>query len=530
MNFRRMLALLLVAMLLASGVSALADDTAEPKYGGTLVAYTSADPMNFDPATQTSWDQTIVAANILEGLVRLNPEGTGIEPGIAEDWSVSEDGLVWTFNLRHGAKFHNGREVVAQDFKYSFERIADPEMASNAAWKLNRLVGFDAYQAGEAEEITGIKVVDDYTLELTLSQPFAPFISMLASASLAVVPQEAVEDYGEDFGLYAVSAGPFTLGEWNFGQDLTINAFEDYWAGRPYLDAVKFRVINDENTRIVEFDAQTLDVAWITPAHYERLTTDPTYADSIGYAYTLHTAFLMFNMEQEPFGSNKALREAVFYAMDTQAVLELLQYRASYADRLLLPDMLGGGEPCTESPRNIELAKEKMAEAGYPDGIDEVFTVITPAWNNNIKILEIYQQNLKEIGINIEIGAMDTTAYNEARNSGNYKIAWGNVVAGYPDPDAMIYPTFHSSSIGASGNYARYNNPEVDALIDQARASTNEEERDTLYQQIDNMVLEDLPYAYLDHNIYVDICQPYVKNYCPSALDVSTYHRVWIDK
>ena len=153
---------------------------------------------------------------------------------------------------------------------------------------------------------------------------------------------------------------------------------------------MKFRVINDENTRIVEFDAGTLDIAWITPAHYDRIMNDPTYADSIGYAYTLHTAFLIFNMEQEPFASNKALREAVYYAMDTQAVLELLQYRASYADRLLLPGMLGGGEECTESPRNIELAKEKMAEAGYPDGIDEVFEVITPAWNNNIKILEIY--------------------------------------------------------------------------------------------------------------------------------------------
>ncbi len=530
MNFRKLVALLLAVLMLAGSVSAVAETAEEPKYGGILVAYTSADPMNFDPATLTAWDQTIVAANILEGLVRLNPQGTGIEEGIAKEWSVSDDGLTWTFILRQGAKFHNGREVVAGDFKYSFERIANPATASSAAWMLNKLEGFDAFQAGEADEITGIKVVDDYNLQLVLVEPFAPFVSMLASASLAVVPKESVEEYGEDFGLNAVSAGPFTIGEWNFNQDLTINAFEDYWAGRPYLDGVKFRVINDENTRIVEFDAQTLDIAWITPAHYERLTTDPTYANSIGYAYTLHTAFLIFNMEQEPFGSNKALREAVFAAMDTQAVLELLQNRASYADRLLLPGMLGGGEPCTESPRNIELAKQKMVEAGYPDGIDEVFDVITPAWNNNIKILEIYQQNLKEIGINITIGAMDSSAYNEARNNGQFKIAWGNVVAAYPDPDAMVYPTFYSGSIGASGNYARYSNPEVDALIEKARASTNDDERADLYRQIDDMVLQDLPYAYLDHNIYVDICQPYVKNYCPSALDVSTYHRVWLDK
>lgn len=531
MNLRKLVALLLSAMLLlASCTTVLAETAEEPKYGGTLVAYTSGDPMNFDPATLTSWDQTIVAANILEGLVRINPQGTGIEEGIAKEWHVSDDGLTWTFILRSEAKFHNGRTVTAEDFKYSFERIANPVTASSAAWKLNKLEGFAAFTAGEAEEISGIKVVDEHTLELKLVEPFAPFASMLASASLAVVPKEAVEELGEDFGLKAVSAGPFTIGEWNFNQDLTLNAFEDYWAGRPYLDSLKYRVINDENTRIVEFDAGTLDIAWITPAHYERLTTDPTYANSIGYAYTLHTAFLVFNMEQEPFGSNKALREAVFYAMDTQAVLELLQNRATYADRLLLPGMIGGGEKCTESPRNIELAKQKMVEAGFPDGIEEVFDVITPAWNNNIKILEIYQQNLKEIGINIKIGSMDSSAYNQARNNGQFKIAWGNIVAAYPDSDAMVYPTFYSSSAGAAGNYARYSNPEVDALIEKARASTDEAERDALYRQIDDIVLTDLPYAYLDHNIYVDICQPYVKNYCPSALDVSTYHRVWLDK
>ena len=510
---------------------ALAEEAGEePKYGGTLVSYVSADPMNFDPATLTAWDQTIVAANILEGLVRLNPEGTGIEEGIAKEWSVSDDGLTWTFILREGAKFHKrprSRGAGLQVFLRAHRRPGDRFRCSLDAQQAGRFRGVPERRGRRDHRI---KVVDDYTLELTLSEPFAPFVSMLASASLAVVPQEAVEEYGEDFGLNVVSAGPFTLGEWNFNQDLTINAFEDYWGGRPYLDAVKFRVINDENTRIVEFDAGTLDIAWITPAHYDRIMNDPTYADSIGYAYTLHTAFLIFNMEQEPFASNKALREAVYYAMDTQAVLELLQYRASYADRLLLPGMLGGGEECTESPRNIELAKEKMAEAGYPDGIDEVFQVITPAWNNNIKILEIYQQNLKEIGINIEIAAMDNSDSEIARNNGQFKIAWGNVVATYPDSDAMIYPTFHSSNIGAGGNFARYSNPEVDALIDQARASTSDEERAELYHQIDDMVLEDLPYAYLDHNIYVDVCQPYVKNYCPSALDVTTYHRVWLDK
>ena len=513
----------------ASSGTAETGETGGPKYGGTLTTYTSADPKSFDPAALSAWDQTIVAANILEGLVRLNPEGNAIEPGIAESWEPSEDGTVWTFHLRD-AKFHNGRAVTAQDFKYSFERVANPQTASPAAWMLNKLQGFDENTAGSASEISGIKVVDDHTLELTLTEPYAPFVSMLSSAALAVVPQEAVEEFGDDFGQHVVAAGPFTVGQWNFNQDLTINAFEDYWAGRPYLDSVKFKVINDENTRIVEFDAGTLDIAWITPAHYDRLTSDPRYANSIGRADTLHTSFLMFNMEKEPFASNKALREAVLYALDTQATIDMLQGRASVANVLLPSGMLGSGDPATTPPYDVEKAKAKMAEAGYADGLPQTFEVITPAWNNNIKILEIYQQNLKEIGINIEIKALENSAYNEARDSGQFEIAWGNIVATYPDPDAMFYPLLHSDNIGAAGNYARYSNPEVDALIEQARASTDDNERASLYQQIEQLVLEDLPYAYLTHNIYVDICQPFVRDYCPSALDVSTYHRVWLDK
>ena len=547
---RKLIALLLVSILAFSAVACGTDAETpeetpteqtpeteqteekddEPKYGGILTTYTSADPKSFDPATLSAWDQTIVAANLLEGLVRLNPEGTGLEPGIAEKWSVSEDGLVWAFNLRENAKFHNGRGVVAQDFKYSFERVANPATASPASWMLNKLNGYDEFVAGTAEEITGIKAVDDHTLELTLSEPFAPLLAILSSNSLAVVPQEAVEEWGDDFGQHVVAAGPFTLGQWNFNQDLTINAFEDYWAGRPYLDGVKFRVINDENTRIVEFDAKTLDIAWITPAHYDRLTTDPTYADCIGKANTLHSSFLVFNMEREPFGSNVALRKAVHCALDTQAVIDMLQNRASVANLLLPEGMLGSEVNTNVPPYDVEKAKALMAEAGYPDGIEESFEVLTPPWNNNIKILEIYQQNLKEIGINIEIKPIEMAAYNEALGSGEFSIAWANIVAGYPDPDAMCYPLLHSSNIGSSGNRARYNNPEVDALLDEARASTDEAKRDEFYRQIDAMVAEDMPYAYLTHNIYVDICQPYVRDYCPSALDVSMYHRVWLDK
>ena len=150
----------------------------------------------------------------------MSPDGREIEPAIAESFAVSDDGKTWTFNLRSGAKFHNGREITADDFKYSFERVLDPETRSPKAWMLSIIAGAQAFQDGSADEVSGIRVVDASTLEIELAEPLAPFKAMLASINLAVVPQEEVEKWGEDFGQNVVAAGPFSLGEWNLNQDV----------------------------------------------------------------------------------------------------------------------------------------------------------------------------------------------------------------------------------------------------------------------------------------------------------------------
>lgn len=502
-----------------------------PLYGGTMIAFVSADPKSFDPATIAFWDQSVIAPNLLEGLFRLSPDGTEIENAIAQDYTVSEDGLVWTFFLRPEAKFHNGRTVTAQDFKYSFERVLKPETASPKAWMLSKVAGAQDFVEGKASEVTGIKVIDDHTLEITLSEALAPFKGMLASVNLAVVPQEEVEKYGEDFGQNVVAAGPFTLGQWNMNSDLTINAFEGYWGGRPYLDSVKFRFIGDENTRIVEFDAGQLDNAWVPPAHWERFSTDPVYKDHMGWAHTFHTEFIAVNMEKEPFGSDVRLRQAIRYALDLDAYIESLSNRATIAHGILSPGLLGfDPDAVLYYPRNIEKAKELLADAGYEDGLPGTYDVVLPNWNNVIATFSMFQANLKEVGININIVPMEFNAYLEAIDSGNYTLAYVYRVPDYADPDGFYYPLLSSTNIGTGGNWARYSNPDVDAAIEAARMTVNDDERVALYHQVDEQFAADLPYVPLMHNIYVEVVKPYVMNYTPSPMDTTMFHRVWLDK
>ena len=516
----------------AAPAEPMEDDVSEgPKMGGMVAGFVSSDPKSFDPAAIAGWDQGVIAPNLLEGLFRLSPDGREIELAIAESFDVSDDGKTWTFNIRDGAKFHNGRQITAGDFKYSFERVLNPETRSPKAWMLSVVAGAQEYQDGSADGVSGITAVDDSTLQIQLSEPLAPFKSMLASINLAVVPQEEVEKWGEDFGQNVVAAGPFTLGEWNLNQDVTLNAFEEYWNGRPYLDHLQFRFIRDENTRIVELDAGRLDVAWVPPAHWARFSTDEVYKEKLGWAETFHTSFITVNLEQEPFGNNPKLRQAIRYAVDMDAIVASLDGRANVAHGLLPPGLLGHNEDAVLNyPRNIEAAKALMAEAGYPDGLPGTHELILPPWGNLLKLFEIYQANLKEIGINIELRPTEFGPLLEALEAGNFVLASTYRVTDYADPDGFYYPLMHSDNIGGGGNVARYANPDVDAIIATARATIDDAERVALYRQIDEMFAEELPYIPLMHNIYVDVSTPRLQNYVPSPMDTHMFHRVWVDE
>lgn len=502
-----------------------------PKIGGVLNAVLSSDPKNVDPATLTSWDGTVIAPNLLEGLFRLSPDGTVIENAIASDYKISVDGLVWTFTIREGAKLHNGRLITADDFKYSFERVINPETQSPKAWMLMNIAGASEFKDGTATEVSGIKAVDEKTLELTLVEPYAPFKAMLASPNLAVVAKEEVEKWGADFGFHVVSAGPFMVGEWNPNQDLTIDAFTDYWNGRACVDAVKFRFIGDENTRIMEFDAGALDLAWVPPAHWDRFYTDPVFKDKLGWAHTFHTDFIAVNLEKEPFGTNLKVREAIRYALDLDAVIISLQNRASVSHGILAPGLLGYDESIVlKYPRDVAMAKTLLEEAGFADGIPGSFDVILPNWGNLISIMQIYQQNLAEIGITINIVPLDYGLYAERMDTGDYDLAWMYRVPDYVDPDGFYNPLFHSGNINGGGNWARFSDPAVDAKIEEARILTDDAARVALYQEIEKAATDSLAYIPLTHNIYVEVMQPYVMNYAPSPTDASQFHRAWLDK
>lgn len=513
--------------LLLSGCAAQDTQSGEPNStdpvnGGEFSTFLSSDPATLDPIFVTGYDQTLVAANVLEGLYQVSADGTEVVPGLAESASLSDDGLTWTINLRE-AKFHDGTNVTANDVKFSFERLVNPESASPRAQLIDVVEGAAAFRTGASSGIDGIIVVDPGQLTITLAQKYAPFLALLASPNLAIVPKAAVEADPENFGQNVISAGPFAIADWKTNASILAKAFEEYWDGRPYLDSVLWRVIPDENTRILEFETNNLDMTWLPPAAYSRYADDPAWESDINRANTIHTEMFAVNMEKGLLADSLELRVAICEGVDRQAAITSLQGRALEA-LTLLPSSLEGIEPGKACSYNPDAAKAVFAEYA-----SETIELISPNWGNLVTTLQLYQANLKELGLNVELIPLEFAEYQERLDSGDFDLAWAYRVPGFIDADDFATPLLASDRIGF-GNAARYSNPAVDSLLDQARESTTPDERSGLYGEISNLVLADLPYIPLVHNVWVDITQQRVNNYVPSALDMHKFSRVWLSE
>ncbi len=249
-----------------------------PQYGGVYRRALRDEPVTLDPALMTSIHAVAVVQQVFDGLVQFD-ENLNVVPSIAQSWQASPDGMVWKFFLRRGVKFHNGREVVADDVIYSFTRIVDPATEAYRHQLFEQVAGAKAFAAGQAERIEGFKALDDYTLQIELSQPYAPFIRMLGISSAKVVPKEEIEGSEVSFGRSPVGTGAFRFVFWEAGNAITLAANETYFEKRPYLDQIEYRIFQgaDLDAIFAEFEQGRLEDAKVPVPQRDQLKRDPRY-------------------------------------------------------------------------------------------------------------------------------------------------------------------------------------------------------------------------------------------------------------
>jgi peptide/nickel transport system substrate-binding protein/oligopeptide transport system substrate-binding protein len=505
--------------------------TPATQYGGVYRKALENEPITLDPAFITDIYAVSVAQQLFDGLVQFDAD-LNVIPSIAKFWMASRQGLVWTFHLRQGVKFHHGREVTAEDFVYSFTRFLDPQIKSPRSWLFERVRGAREFFAGAAERVEGLQALDHYTLQITLSQPYAPFITMLGMAQPKVVPREEVERLGTQFGRQPVGTGPFRFVNWRAGQDITLEANREYFEGRPFLDHLHYKIFPaaDRLAMLAEFEQGHLEDVRVLDQERQRLVTNPRY--HFVRKPTLTTLFLWLNTRDGPLGNLK-VRQAINYAIDRHTINSTIRNNRFVQARGILPPGMPGYNP--ELPGyeyNPQRARQLLAEADYPEGQGlrplELWTSVTsPTARAEHKAIK---RDLQHIGVTVELHATETwqqfTELLGKRPRAMYRYAWH---ADFPDPDNFLFTLFHSQS---TNNYANYSNPEVDRLIEQAQHETDYLKRLQLYRQTEALIMADAPAVTLVHYTFEHLFQPYVRQIELNALGERyiPMKKIWLDK
>lgn len=469
----------------------------------------NTNPSTLDPALIVDVTGGIVSSKLFNGLVRLD-RNFSIIPDIASKWSISTDGCTYRFTLRKGVLFSDRKEVTARDFKYSFERVLSPDSRSPNTWILDKIKGSRDFMQGKATSVSGIKIVNDYLIEITLEKPFSPFLSLLAMTGAYVVHEDAVKKWGADFSSHPVGTGPFILKRWLPNRELVLETRKDYFDAQPGVKGIVYKIIPEDLTVITEFELGNLDVITIPASAFSRFRKDAKWSGFISSAQGLNTYYLGMNCSRKPF-SNPLLRKAMNYAIDREKILNTFFEKRGRLASGPVPEIMRKWQAPPAYEYNPSKARELLRTAGYPDGIDVEF-FITPD-TEVVDIAEVIQFYLKEAGIRAHVRQREWSAYKEAINKGEADMFWLGWWADYFDPENFLYPLFHSSNIGPAGNRARYKNPAVDALIEAGQHSNTAKQRYASYQNAEHVIVDDAPWVFFWHKNDFTVRQPWVKNY-----------------
>ncbi len=456
--------------------------------GGSLSLY-GTDPLTLDPAVSGDMTSHECLMQLFSGLVRLDAD-LELVPDIARDWQVSKDGRTYTFRLRRGVKFHDGREVKAEDFVYSWQRACWPETGSQtAATYLGDIVGVGDVLAGEVREISGIRAVDDYTLEVAIDAPRSYFLYKLAYPTAFVVDKVNVEAGGE-WWRHPNGTGPFKLGDWVEDEKLELEWDPLYYGDVARLDSVVFHFLAGYPLNMYETD--DIDVAGVSVSYIDRVTDEagPFYSQLM-IVPELSLGYLGFNAAAPPF-DDVNVRRAFTQAVDKEKLATLVyrdMVQAAYG--ILPPGLPGHDEGLSGLEFDVEKARESIRVSRYGDvSALPPITLTTSGWGGLIPgdleaIICEWRQNL---GVEVKVRQLEPERYLyhlEEEMDDMYYLGW---VADYPHPQNFLEVLFHSQ---AQYNYGQYRNTEVDALFYEAGTEQDNLRSLELYQQVERILVED---------------------------------------
>ena len=458
-----------------SAQEATPDATPEGQPGGVLRVGVQGDPTELDPHLVVLDAASLITDLVYEGLVHEDAALVP-QPLLAESWEVSDDGLTYTFALRSGVTFHNGRELVADDVVYSIERVMNPD--SGSPW------------VSYTDTIESVEAPDDATVVFTLTMPDASFLAKLCRRGLTVVPQEEVEANG-DLRQVMVGTGPFVFEEYVPNSNVRLVKNENYWLeGRPYLDGLDIQIIPDDTARTTALISDTVDFIEAVP-HQDVVTIEESEDLAMTGDQATNLRWIVFNVRKEPF-NNKTLRQTIARGIQRQPIIDAAVF--GYGTPLYgiyPPDYWAGYEGEIPEP-DPEGAAEAISEVAFPEGFNP--GILT--WGEYdflSRTSVVVQEQLRNMGITGEIDPQENAIYLERYFGGDFDIAVMGA-GGYIDPNDFI-----QQSLGTDGpsNAAGFSNEEFDQLLEEGLREQDQEKRNEIYQRAQELIIEEAPWIML---------------------------------
>jgi oligopeptide transport system substrate-binding protein len=500
--------------------------------GGTLV-HLYSDPPTLDPHLTTDNVSGGLVNEIFGGLVTLDLD-LEVVPDLAESIEVSPDGTVYTFRLRQDARFHDGKPVTAHDVQWSLERAADPATQSPVADQyLSDIVGVREKLSGEADSISGLRVLDDHTIELTIDAAKAYFLAKLTYPTGFVLDRANVEGSGNQWMREPNGTGPFSLAQYNVGESLRLARNEHYHLGPPHLDEV--HLILSGGTAMLMYENNEIHLTGVGLADLDRVLDpqSPLNAQLHTAPASFSTQYIGMNVTQPPLDDPK-VRQALNLAVNKEAISsQVLSGLLTPANGILPPGFPGYNPDLESYGYDPERARQLLQESAYGDRLNNLPRItlnITGGFGANVPLdLEVILQSWEmELGVRVDIQQTEWATFLQDLHAKRYQmfsVGWG---ADYPDPENFLDVLFHSRS---ENNQTGYSNPQVDALLEQARVEQDQDRRFEMYNQVERMIMEDAPWIPLWNSgeTYV-LIKPEVKDYHLAPMTIPIYRYVYFDQ
>lgn len=491
----------MISVILVLGTVLIKTDMLPKQESSRIVIGRMNDSLSLDPAITSDSESFQVTANIYDTLVITEPNGSDIKPGLAESWKVSEDGLTWNFKIRKNVKFHDGSKLDAHVVAFNFQRWMDP----NSPYHTGQFIYWNYSFGGFPGIVRSVTALSDTTLEIILTEPYAPFLSTISLPAFGIASQSAIVRYNDNLKSHPVGTGPYVFVSWDQGDKIVLKRNMDYWNGIAKSSEIEFKVLPQGSDKVALLESGTIHIIdQLTASEIDRVNNDDNL--NLYYRPFFNIGYLALNNTREPL-NNLNVRKAISLLIDKNDLLDDAYNELVRPANSFLPPALAGYHEGLKSPIvDVDEAKKLLKAAGYADGFQSTLWVMDRPRNylpNPLAMAMKIKSQLGEAGIDIIIRVIPWDSYIEDVKLGDHDMAlvgWnGDII----DPDNFLYTLFATKKAKPelNFNYSFYENEIVDQLLVRGRRVTDMDFRITIYRELQEIIANDVASIPLIHTM-----------------------------